>query len=783
YCINPSCSQRQNPDDDLDLERCQTCGTRLRIRERYLLTKPLCDLNEDTNAEVFKVSDLALICNLGFNSDGAEKQKVLKVLKNKDFTAVDLFKREAEVLIFLSNNYPEIGIPKIEVDGYFLFEDLTGTNQVQIHCLLMEEIEGINLKNWLEREQRLPEEKALDWLKQLGEILAAIHRKQLLHRDIKPSNIMLKPDERLVLIDFGSVAMHETARTRAIGTQGYTAPEQYEGKAVTQSDFYSLGRTFVHLLTGRHPLNLQDKKTGKLRWRDNIYVTPTLRHIVINSAIKALKLLPKNPWINWAIQQLHNLELRIENNPNNLPKISAGLADLIDDLIAVSSKDRPQNAQEILHRLEEVQFPYRRRLRTGALVLLTSMVITFLAIGIRQVGLLQAWELKAYDTLMQMRPAEQPDPRILLVEINESHLNQYGNPIPDGIFAQMLDKLEQYQPRIIGLDIYRDRPKEPGSAALASHFQRDNHLIAVCSVQEANNPNKPGIKSPRQVPNNRIGFTDVVVDPDEVLRRHLLFMPLVPNSPCATEFSFSSQIALHYLAATHRIKPKTTPEQEFQLRSIIFKPLATNTGVYQSSPGKHGGYQILLNYRASKTIAQQVTLTDILQDKINPAWVKDRIVLIGGTAPTTDDNFYTPYSSGQWPYQKAPGVVIHAHKVSQIISAVLDKRPLLKVWSQWVEVIWIWGWSVMGGLVVWRSHSLLNLAVASIMTAGVLSGVCFILLMQGSWVPLVPSALAFIATAGIVLVCQRISPGDIRRLFHCYQKYLKAENPCASARG
>ncbi|GET37877.1 CHASE2 domain-containing protein [Microseira wollei] len=756
YCINPSCPQRQNPDDDLYLERCQTCDTPLRIQERYLLSKLLSEPN--ANAEVFDLIDLK------FELD---RPKVLKVLKDPH-PSVELFKREAVILKFLSYKYPHLGIPKVENDGYFLFQHHDGLNELKLHCLLMEKVEGINLEQWLQANQILSEQIALDWLKQLVKTLAKLHKKELVHRDIKPSNIMLKPDECLVLIDFGSVAVQETASTQ-IGTNGYTAPEQYQGQAVRQSDFYSLGRTFVHLLTGTPPLEFsQDNQTHKLRWRENIYLTPTWRHIFINSAINALESLPENNWINWAIQQLYNLALRLENSPNNLPQISAPLADLIDDLMAYLPKDRPQNAQEILHRLEDVEFPYRRTLRTGALVLLTSMVITLLVIGIRQVGLLQAWELKAYDTLMQLRPAEQPDPRILLVEINESHLNQYGNPIPDGIFAQMLDKLEQYKPRVIGLDIYRDRPEEPGSAALASHFQRDNNLIAVCNVPEANNPNKPGIKSPRQVPNNRIGFTDLVVDPDEVLRRHLLFMPLVPNSPCLTKFSFSSQIALHYLAATHRIQQKTTPEQEFQLRDIIFKPLAANTGVYQSLPGKRVGYQILLNYRASKTIAQQVTLTDILQDKINPAWVKDRIVLIGGTAPTTDDNFYTPYSSGQWPYQKAPGVVIQAHKVSQIISAVLDKRPLLQVWSQRLEVIWIWGWSVVGGLLVWRSHSLLNLAIASIMTAGVLSGVCFILLMQGSWVPLVPSALAFIATAGIVLVCQRINPGDIRRLFHSY---------------
>ena len=747
YCINPSCPQRQNPDDDLDLERCQTCGTPLRIQERYLLSKLLSEPN--ANAEVFDLLDLE------FELD---RPKVLKVLKDPH-PSVELFKREAVILKFLSCKYPYLGIPKVENDGYFLFPEPDGLNQLKLHCLLMEKVEGINLEQWLlQKNQILSEKIAIDWLKQLVKILELLHEQGLWHRDIKPSNIMLKPDGRLVLIDFGSVAVQKTASTQ-IGTEGYTAPEQYQGQAVRQSDFYSLGRTFVHLLTGTDP---------QLRWRDNIYLTPTWRNIVINYAIKGLELLPENKWINWAKHQLHNLALRIQNNPKNLPQISAPLADLIDNLMAYLPKDRPQNAQEILRRLEEVPFPYRRTLRTGGLVLLTSAVITILVLGIRQIGLLQALELKAYDTLMQLRPAEQPDPRILLVEINESHLNQYGNPIPDAILAQTLEKLERHQPRVIGIDIFRPPSQQAKSTDLAPHWQQNSNLIALCSVKQNNNPNKPGIAPPSEVPANRIGFSDLVVDPDQVLRRHLLFMQLVANSPCATELSFSSQLALHYLKGD-RIQPQTTSQDQFQLGTRIFNQLRSNTGAYRSLPLSNlGGYQILLNYRASKTIAQQVTLTEVLQDKVNPNWVKNRIVLIGITAPTTDDNFFTPYSTSQWPYQTVSGVVIHAQKVSQIVSAVLDKRPLLQVWSQRLEVIWIWGWSVLGGLAIWRSHSLLNLALASIMTAGILSGVCFVLLIQGSWVPLVPSALGLIATAGIVLVCQRINIGDRCRLFQYY---------------
>jgi hypothetical protein len=88
YCINPSCPQRQNPDDDLDLKSCQTCGTPLRIQERYLLSKLLSEPN--ANAEVFDVLDLK------FELD---QPKVLKVLK-APHSSVELFKREAVVLKF-----------------------------------------------------------------------------------------------------------------------------------------------------------------------------------------------------------------------------------------------------------------------------------------------------------------------------------------------------------------------------------------------------------------------------------------------------------------------------------------------------------------------------------------------------------------------------------------------------------------------------------------------------------------------------------------------------------
>jgi serine/threonine protein kinase len=198
--------------------------------------------------------------------------KIIKVLKeelNDNTKAVELFQQEAAVLGQL--NHP--GLP--EEDGYFPFQTNNGP---LLHCIAMEKIEGPNLEGWLQQQGNRPisGEQAIAWLTQLAVILHLVHGKNYLHRDIKPSNIMIRPDGQLVLIDFGTA--REVTRTylaklgagkgiTAIVSSGYTAPEQMHGHAVPQSDFFSLGRTFVYLLTGHHPLDLYDAHNDVLEWR------------------------------------------------------------------------------------------------------------------------------------------------------------------------------------------------------------------------------------------------------------------------------------------------------------------------------------------------------------------------------------------------------------------------------------------------------------------------------------------------------------------------------------
>jgi len=90
--------------------------------------------------------------------------------------------------------------------------------------------------------------------------------------------------------------------------------------------------------------------------------------------------------------------------------------------------------------------------------LIISFAIALILLLIRSLGGLQPWELSAYDQMMRSRPKEQPDERLLLVEITEDDIDNYRHPLSDEVLVKLLQKLESMQPRVIGLDIYRNSP-------------------------------------------------------------------------------------------------------------------------------------------------------------------------------------------------------------------------------------------------------------------------------------------------------------------------------------
>lgn len=147
-----------------------------------------------------------------------------------------------------------------------------------------------------------------------------------------------------------------------------------------------------------------------------------------------------------------------------------------------------------------------------------------------------------------------------------------------------------------------------------------------------------------------------------------------------------------------------------------------------------------------------MTLTDILKEKVNPNAIKNRIVLIGTTANSFGDFWNIPYSSTSQT-QSIPGVLIQAQMVSQIISAVLDNRPLLSVYRFWIEIAWIFGSALGGGILVWWIKSPFYQGIAVAGSELCLCGISFgLLVYSGCWVPLVPSAISLVATTSYLVI-------------------------------
>ena len=415
-----------------------------------------------------------------------------------------------------------------------------------------------------------------------------------------------------------------------------------------------------------------------------------------------------------------------------------------------SAKER-DSARLKAERQQRQLLPSRKRCST---LLLASTLITALVMGGRWLGLLQPVELQAYDQMLRLRADEAQDQRLLIVTITEADFQlteqqQRKGSLSDRALARLLEKLEPYQPRAIGLDIYRDFPVN--QADLGNRLQNSDRFFAICKVSMPK-LNNPGIKPPPEIPVQRQGFSDFVQDSDGVLRRHLLAMNPDATSPCTTPYALSAQLVFRYLK-DEGIVAQYTPQQELQIGKVIFKRLRSRMGGYQRVDD--WGYQILLNYRRSYhsplEVAEKVTLKDVLAGKVQPDKVKNRIILIGVTAESAGDRFATPYSTGQGVYEAMPGVIVHAQMVSQMLSAVKDGRSLIGVWPWWGDVLWVWGWSVVGGVVVWRFGSIRWLGLASGVTLGVLCGLSFGFFTQGVWVPLVPAAIASVATGGTML--------------------------------
>lgn len=403
-------------------------------------------------------------------------------------------------------------------------------------------------------------------------------------------------------------------------------------------------------------------------------------------------------------------------------------------------------------------------------VLIAVPNVTFIVIALRLSGLLQSLELTALDQFFLLRPQEPVDNRIVIVEINEADIKKQKRwPISDGVLASLLNKIKQQQPRAIGLDIYRNLVVNPGHQDLVKVFESTPNLIGVQKVLESVDSSPvepPPILKQRQ----QVGGNDVPIDGDGKVRRGMLY--LFSDDDNFIE-SFSLKLALSYLASDGITeKEATTNPNYLQLGKGIFPRFQANDGGYVGVNA--GSYQVLLNYRGRIKQFTKVSLTAVLENSIEPDLMRGKVVIIGSTAESLRDIFFTPYSSKVFAApERMAGVTIHANLTSQILSSALDGRPLIKSGNEPFEWLWILLWSTIGAILSWQQRHNIFLITVSISVAGTaLMGCCFLGFLVGWWIPIVPPALGL---AGATIAITQYIAHSAASLQKTFGRYLTEE--------
>ncbi|MDZ8027019.1 MAG: protein kinase domain-containing protein [Nostoc sp. SerVER01] len=306
YCLNPTC---RNPENLVNSQRCQSCGSQLLLRDRYQVVKPL---GQGGFGATFLAQDQAL---------PGEPSCVIKQLRPSGNAphvlqmARELFEREAKTLGKIGN-HPQV--PRLL--DYF--------EEHEQFYLVQEYISGDTLQEEVKLNGVLSETGVKQFLSEILPLLQYIHEQKVIHRDIKPANLIRRSqDARMVLIDFGAVKNQvtqgaatqsgQTALTAyAIGTPGFAPPEQMAMRPVYASDIYALGVTCIYLLTSKTPKDLDyNPTTGEMMWEQLVQVSDHLSNVLrkmlevsvrnrYQSAADVLRALEIEPYLDTLAQGL-----------------------------------------------------------------------------------------------------------------------------------------------------------------------------------------------------------------------------------------------------------------------------------------------------------------------------------------------------------------------------------------------------------------------------------------------------------------------------------------------
>ena len=373
----------------------------------------------------------------------------------------------------------------------------------------------------------------------------------------------------------------------------------------------------------------------------------------------------------------------------------------------------------------------------GRQAALTAAAVFVLVLGLRFAGALERLELGAYDLALRARPAAPLDERLVIIDENEDDLKRFGHPLSDETLAQAVERVLAMQPRVLGIDKFRDSPVPPGSEALARAVNTSRNVFWIYQFggHGARRVTPPQwLQRPSQA-----AFNDVLPDAGGTVRRGLLYL----DDGERPQRSFALALAMAYLAP-EGIAPKADPADPARMRlgAATLAPLEAWDGGYAGTDAS--GWQMLLDYRGAPAAFPRYTLGELLDGKVDGARVRDRIVIVGSSATSLKDYFQTPFSSTALPF--ITGSELHAHQASQLLRLAQGESKPVRTLPEAIEVLLLALCCALG-LAAWIATRPASLAGVAAGGLAALAIAWYAAAASALWFPVLPLTLGFVLTA------------------------------------
>ena len=393
--------------------------------------------------------------------------------------------------------------------------------------------------------------------------------------------------------------------------------------------------------------------------------------------------------------------------------------------------------------------------------LVTALISVILVLGARHLTWLEAVELRLFDTVQSAVLGDEIRQDITVVLIDDDDIERFGWPLPDRILSEAAERILSANPKVLGIDLFREEPLGDASAALDA-VQVDPRVVWISRLfaQPGSGSRAPAAVSE----DNRDGFADFPIDKDGTARRALMMVATADD----LELSFAYRVAL---LAQGEIQPSASASDPAVLAfgQTDLPPIDETFGAYMSVDA--AGYQVLIDFENALPVVQTISLRDVMED--TPIDVlAGKIVLIGSGSDVVKDQFRTALNAGLSPSQQTSftfGIQLHAVVIAQFLDNYAGLKGPVTSPSQILIWIVVCAAATGGAFVVGRART----AAAAILGGPVMAGVILVgltlPLQWNIWFPSLPVALAWATSSllalSMLMASARRDRRALRRLF------------------